>query len=108
MTNGPKIPLPGFLRFVWLFFMQPITLNRLLKSLGIDPDESGWKLLRKNRTAAEVWWLKRSTQTLGLSPLFAVVIAAACQTAGLHVDWYLVVVGVAFGVAGGVDRKSVV
>src|ERR1017187_5864053 len=56
--------LPGFWRFIWLFWMQPVTLHRLLRSLEVDPRESGWKLLRRRRSPSENWWLVRSAQML--------------------------------------------
>ena len=43
--NSEKPELPRFLHFVWLFFMQPITLSHQLKACGIDdPDARLLKL----------------------------------------------------------------
>jgi len=56
--------LPGFWRFVWLFWMRPVTLHRLLRRVGVNPIESGWKLLRRRRSRSENWWLLRSLQML--------------------------------------------
>ena len=64
--------LPGFWRFVWLFWMQPATLHHLLRRLKVDPAENGWKILRRRRSEGDNWWLVRSTQML---LLFAVGLA---------------------------------
>ena len=56
--------LPGFWRFVWLFWMQPVTLHRLLRSVGVDPQQSGWTLLRRRRSPSDNWWLGRLAQML--------------------------------------------
>jgi hypothetical protein len=56
--------LPDFWRFVWLFWMQPVTLHRLLRSVGVDPREGGWKLLRRRRSPRENWWLMRQAQMI--------------------------------------------
>src|ERR1019366_8833259 len=49
--------LPGFWRFVWLFWMQPVTLHHLLRRLKVDPAENGWKILRRRRSESDNWWL---------------------------------------------------
>lgn len=95
MSDG----LPGFWRFVWLFWMQPIALHRLLLIVGVDPRESGWKLLRRSRSSQENWWLLRSAQAvLVLTPGAAVAVASVLAALGRHVSW----LGAAFGVALGV------
>src|SRR3982751_1959478 len=66
-----EIGLPGFWRFVWLFFMQPVMLHRLLRAIEIDPEQSGWRLFRKRRSPQENWWLARSIQTMLLMPCVA-------------------------------------
>src|ERR1035441_10382419 len=101
--------LPGFWRFVWLFWMQPITLHRLLRSLEVDPKESGWKLLRRRRSPSDNWWLVRSAQ---MFLLIAVPTVGLYAARGSHGDWLVaslvaalawavayVVYDVAFGVA---------
>ena len=104
--------LPGSWRFVWLFFMQPITLHRLLKSLEVDPRVSLWKLLRRPRSTSENWWLKRLAQVILLgSPGFGIAIALITLAAGFPVSWPLVpilaglgvVSAVAFGGLGGLS-----
>lgn len=92
--------LPGFWRFVWLFWMQPITLHRLLRSLEIDPRQSGWKLLRRRRSPSENWWLVRSAQMLLLiTP--GVVLTVVLFARGKHVLWLDVVSGAAVAAAVG-------
>lgn len=39
-------PLPGYWKFLWMFWMQPVTLHRRLKECGIErPGMPGWRLL---------------------------------------------------------------
>ena len=52
--------LPGFWRFTWLLFMQPVTLYLLLRRVGVDPEKSLWKLLRQRASVVHYWWLLRS------------------------------------------------
>ena len=98
--------LPGFWRFVWLFWMQPVTLHRFLRSVGVDARESGWKLLRRQRSLSENWWRVRSVQMLLL--VAPGVLLGTGLIAGRHVDvnWFVgvggVAIGAAFYLAGGV------
>ena len=62
--SEPTVQAPGFWRFVWLFFMQPVTLHRLLRGAGIDPKENLWGFWRKRRSLQSTWFLVRSAQTL--------------------------------------------
>src|ERR1035437_10386852 len=94
--------LPGFWRFVWLFWMQPVTLHRLLRSLEVDPKESGWKLLRRRRSPSENWWLVRSAQLLLLITLGAVLAGGLFAARGRPLDRNYVALGLAAGVAIGV------
>src|ERR1035441_10087142 len=87
--------LPGFWRFVWLFWMQPVTLHRLLRSLGVDPTESGWKILRRRRSPSENWWLVRLAQMLLTIELLWAAVLFAGET---HVDWLATVLAVTLGV----------
>ena len=91
--------LPGFWRFVWLFWMQPVTLHRLLRSLDVDPMQSGWKLLRRRRSPGDNWWLVRSAQMLLLITLGLTVSVFAAL--GRRLDWNYMALGVGFGVAFG-------
>jgi hypothetical protein len=43
--------MPGYAHFVWLLFMQPITLRERLEACGVDePGISAWKWWRQRRT----------------------------------------------------------
>src|SRR5436309_475391 len=80
------VRLPGFWRFVWLFWMQPVTLHRLLRSLEVNLSESGWELLRQRRSPAENWLLVRSAQMLLL--LVLVLTAGLFAARDRHVEWF--------------------
>jgi hypothetical protein len=67
IVNPATEGLPGFWRFAWLFLMQPVTLSRLLRSVGISPKESLWRLLRRRRSPVDNWWLLRLAQVLLMS-----------------------------------------
>ena len=67
--------LPGFWRFAWLFLMQPVTLGRLLRGVGVDLKESVWKLIRRPWSAAESRLCLRWLQLLLLSALTGMVLA---------------------------------
>ena len=48
VTEGAE-QMPGYWRFVWMFFMQPLTLHERLKACGIaEPEIRGWN-----------WWRRR-------------------------------------------------
>src|ERR1022692_964793 len=64
VVNQATQGLPGFWRFAWLFLMQPVTLGRLLRGVGVDPRESLRTLLRRRRSPAENQWLLPSAQLL--------------------------------------------
>ena len=91
--------LPGFWRFVWLFWMQPFKLHRLLRSVEVDPAEIGWKLLRRRRSSSENWWLVRSGQMLLLITPGVVLAVGLDAARGRHVNWLGAALGVALGVA---------
>jgi hypothetical protein len=102
MTPAPA-QLPGFWRFLWLFFMQPITLHRLLRSVEVNPRQSPWKLLRRQRSPQENWWIARSAQALLVfTPGLILAVAGVFLALGLKVVWFGVALGVAFGVVVGV------
>jgi hypothetical protein len=96
-------PLPGFWRFAWLFWMQPITLHRLLRSLDIDPRASGWKLFQRRRTLNESWWFVRLLQMLLLITPVAIlaVTGSFAVSGGPFMSKVAAVVGVLFGAAMG-------
>lgn len=49
LNDAPAAPLPGYWRFVWMFFMQPISLHHALCSAGID----------EPNIAGRQWWRRR-------------------------------------------------
>lgn len=98
--------MPGYWRFLWMFFMQPISLHYLLLECGIEhPGISGWQ-----------WWREReqlnSNHGLYLPRLlFVLVIVSATWMScawlakiifQLPIKMDTLMVGVAFGVALGV------
>src|SRR5438552_1712915 len=98
MSEG-GVRLPGFWRFLWLLFMQPITLHRLLRSVSIKPEDSVWKLLWRQRSREENWWLQRSTQTVFLfTPAVVLLSSLLAFAAGAHIDWLIRAMGVTLGV----------
>lgn len=106
--------IPGYWKFLWLFFMQPVSLHGLLKSAGIEnPDARPWVLWRAG--GASRMYLLRSTLLLVTSPFGATAIfllfrekidiaqalfgVTMAITAGVVVSLNGVAWGVAFGVA---------
>ena len=100
VVNSPP-ELPGFPRWVWMFFMQPIRLNRLLRGLDIPPDAPAWRLLRTGDGDRS---LRRAYVARMLATL---VVLPATIIAGTLLVWYgptdlfpaSAIVGVAVGVA---------
>ena len=96
--SAADAPLPGFWRFVWMFFMQPITLRRLLGGVGVDPFSMVLGLSRGRRSSHEDWWLLRSAQAmLMFGPGTAVASEAILAAFGQHVNWVRTAYGVALG-----------
>ena len=97
---------PGFFRFLWLFWMQPVTLHRRLKGWGVeDPGEPGFRLWRRRNllSPGEKWWLRSLAQLLlFVTPILAFGISGVLWATGYHVAFSLVAVGVAGGMACGV------
>ena len=77
--------------------MQPSTLHRLIHTLGIDPEEAGRKLFRRQRSPLEDRWLARIFQTFLISLCAAPLVAMLLQCLGVSVDWPKLAVGVAVG-----------
>lgn len=98
----PPQAFPSFRRFTWLFWMQPSTLHRLLRSFDLDPDTSAWRLLRRRRLY-EGLYLKRMAQMFALTgPGLAVLMAGILAAFGVPVDWEDVSLGVGSSLAGGI------
>ncbi len=97
---------PGFWRFAWLFFMQPISLHRLLKGWRIeDSEEPGFQFWRRRHdlSEAERWWIGASARLLLLlTPALSFGLAGLFEVAGYRVDYWGVAAGAAWGVAVGV------
>src|SRR4051812_18914007 len=92
--------LPGFWRFVWLFWMQPVTLHRLLRSLKVDPEEGLWKLLRRWRSPSDNWWLLRSAQMfLLVTPGVTLTVAGVLAERGRPIPWLLAAINDALSAA---------
>jgi hypothetical protein len=93
--------LPGAWWFTWLFWMQPITLHRLLNGLGLDLGKVGWKLYR-HRTPAENCYLIRLAQMSMISLAFSFAVAFVLQQFGAPVSWRYGYLVVAVGLLAGV------
>ncbi len=97
--------LPGYLRFVWMFFMQPVSLHHRLKACGIEePDASGRVLWRELAGVPELRrdHLGRIAATLALAAPTAAAVTWLLSFVGMAADWRYAVFGVTFGVAIGV------
>ena len=80
-----EVRLPGYLRFAWMFFMQPISLHHRLKECGIEkPDEPGWRLWRDLRQDPDLRqaYLGRLVATLALMPAATFAAAWCLQSVG--------------------------
>ncbi len=111
ITVAPTVeipPFPGFWRFVWMFWMQPMTLHRVLRERGIEPNDRFFQLWRLGATNPSARrYLGLAVQTLlgmvcGVMPALAFGGAGLLALAGFDVPWEKVAFNVAFGVAGGV------
>ena len=116
-TDRNTPTLPGYWQFAWMFFMQPVTLNHLLKACGMDqPDISGWQYWRQRRDFPPIYgqYLRRLLSLLGIPLLGLGLLAMLAFGWGWTLPWldimHNVAIGVvvsiafgaAFGVAGGV------
>lgn len=109
--NPDRPALPGYGRFAWMLFMQPVTLHDVLRECGIDqPDISGWQLWQQRREIdreANGEYLKRLLSIMG-TPLLVALVFALLASATSRADpalshmFYRVAFGVAGGVTGGV------
>ncbi len=101
--NAPA--LPGFWRFAWMFFMQPVSLHRRLKACGIEqPDISGWTYWRKRRVLGPAYagYFARLAFVLSLPVLAVSILWPAELALGLGLPMAKVALNVASGVAVGV------
>lgn len=97
--------LPGALRLGWMFWRQPLQLNRLLLNVGIDPRLSLFQMvgngqLRRNATTRAYVW--RSAWILLLTNCACLLGLWLASIFGAPIDLTKAAFGVAFGVAVGV------
>jgi hypothetical protein len=103
VSDGAETQLPGYWRFLWLFFMQPVSLHHQIKACGLEPDTPGWKLLRKKGRAPFTGaYVRRLGFVLAAGPVGAALVLLVFKWLGVPVDLVKLAVGVAFGVAVGV------
>lgn len=95
--SGGEAGFPGFWRFAWMFFMQPLLLHRRLKERSVDP-RGGLIGLWRQGGAAKMY-AKRGLQLLGCAPILTVGILAVCEALGVPVGWRKALVSSAFGAA---------
>lgn len=103
-----KPELPGYWRFAWMFFMQPVTLHRWLKDCGIErPDISGWEFW-KQRVGVEEGYRVYLWRLLFLFSVPMPLVVLAIDLTGvilwLDAPWHklmqIAANGVVFGAAG--------
>ncbi|ASF45134.1 nSTAND1 domain-containing NTPase [Methylovulum psychrotolerans] len=101
-STQPKARLPGYWELLWLLFMQPMTLHRRLRALGIDkPDALAWRFWRWGGVE-RAFILRMLVLLVTATPLLTGALVLAFQSRGFVVDYLNVVFGVASGVAVGV------
>ena len=109
--NPPTAELPGYLRFAWMFFMQPISLHHRLKACGIEkPDDSGWRLFvspSPTRTSQRAYLKSLLCLVLVGTPCAAMVSALVMVLTGLTVEWAGVAGAAAAGMAVGIGTGMV-
>lgn len=49
MSEDAKGELPGYWHFLWMFWMQPITLHRWLVEAGYDPELKLWSVVKNSQ-----------------------------------------------------------
>lgn len=98
-------PVPGVARLAWLLFMQPIQLHRLFRAWGLDPNVSGWRMLRLARDGhlhVALLLVRFGVLLVVGTPFVAFTVSGLVTTTGHSVDGTRVAFGVAMAVAGGV------
>lgn len=75
--------MPGYWRFVWMFWMQPVSLHYCLRGCGVDrPEISGWG-----------WWRNRTTLGSAYRQYMARLLLILCLTpAVLAIAWVAAIV----------------
>ena len=107
--NSEPSQLPSFRQFVWLFFMQPITLHHRLKACGIDEPNATYRALWFAQDANRL--VKRQYVKYSRKLLFLIMPIVTVIAASLVLDIYIYIlpeyvisferwiIGVAVGVA---------
>jgi hypothetical protein len=94
--------IPGFWRFLWLFFMQPVTLHRLLREEGVDPKASGWRLWKAG-PGPQRTYLLRMAALLFVVPPATIAFLSALEALGCEAHPTAALVGVIVGgIVGGI------
>jgi hypothetical protein len=78
--------MPGYWKFLWMFWMQPVTLHFRLKACGIqEPGMPGWKLIFTafRERGAERVYLQRLAGVLAFSACLTSVAFVGLKTAGI-------------------------
>ena len=94
---------PGSLRMLWLAFMQPVKLHRVLRECGFDWPGAREKQLRGMEGARRRWVaMRRQTRLAGVLGVLVVglVVPLGLSAAGASVNFWFVVIGVPFGISG--------
>lgn len=104
MTEVGRPTLPGFWKFFWMFWMQPVTLHHRLKACGIDePGTPGWKLVRAAvQGENERIYLQRLIGVFAAVVPLASALFVCLRTSSVPLDPQEFVLGVAVGVVFGV------
>ncbi len=94
--------LPEYLRFVWMFFLRPVSLHRRLKACGIEePGAPGWRVWRDlaGAPALRRGYLGRLVTTLALTVPVVGAVVWCLESLGFHLNWGHVTVSIAVSVA---------
>ena len=100
-----KEGLPGVIGLGWWMLMKPVRLHRRLKALGVEPNARPWVPWDQGGVARA--YLLRMVALLVLGNLVPLLVFYPLVLLGMQVDWWRVVVGVAFGLAVGVTGGAI-
>lgn len=100
-----KEELPGYWLFLWMFWMQPISLHYWLQRAGVDePEIPGWRLLKEWQSLPNVYaqYYLRLFFVLLMSHLLFLLVCVWIEFGlGVRLDWVALVGVAAGGMAGG-------
>lgn len=101
-TDGKGLAeIPGLWRFLWLLFMQPLTLHRMFLAWGLEGDPSWWSLrsrLGRDDPIVRRLWRQVIIQQLVVTPLLTVTIALIYRVVEGPIAWRAVAASVVGGV----------